>query len=159
MDIELVKGDSESVEASQPVLRATGPVRTLLTAEKTTAWGLVIAPLLKTIALHPAGSLAAVSLLCGAKSQVFPWKSSVTALDQVAKAANIGAELILLDNMAPNIVRETVAITRPAGVRIEASRGITIDGVAEYRGAGIVYIAVGALTHSSRLSDLDFDLV
>ncbi|MDO5683305.1 MAG: nicotinate-nucleotide diphosphorylase (carboxylating), partial [Propionibacteriaceae bacterium] len=73
-------------------------------------------------------------------------------------AIDAGADLILLDNMTPAQMREAVALTRPAGVRTEASGGLTLTDAAAVGATGVDYIAVGALTHSAVVLDLGFDL-
>ena len=212
LDIELHKDDGETVDTGQPILRATGSVRTLLTAERTAlnyvsqlsgvatatyAWtqalqgtGIVVRDTRKTVPglrilqkyavrcgggenhrmglgdsalikdnhIASTGSLAAAFTAVRSAFPDLPVEVECDTLEQVAEAVHVGAELILLDNMAPDIVREAVAITRPAGVRTEASGGITLDSVAAYRDTGVDYIAVGALTHSNRVLDLGFDL-
>ena len=50
------------------------------------------------------------------------------------------------------------SIARPAGVRLEASGGLTLDHAAEVAATGVDYLAVGALTHSAPILDLGFDL-
>lgn len=78
-------------------------------------------------------------------------------LEQVAEAVEVGANLILLDNMDPATIREALRITVPAGVKTEASGGLTLENAAEYAATGVDYIAVGELTHSARVLDLGLD--
>ncbi len=47
---------------------------------------------------------------------------------------------------------------RAAGVRTEASGGLTLDRAAEVAATGVDFIAVGALTHSAPVLDLGLDL-
>ena len=66
-------------------------------------------------------------------------------------------DLILLDNMSPELCHEAVAIV--AGkVRLEASGGITLENALKYAQSGVDYIAVGALTHSAKALDIGLDL-
>jgi nicotinate-nucleotide pyrophosphorylase (carboxylating) len=51
-----------------------------------------------------------------------------------------------------------VRIARPAGVRLEASGGLTLDAARAVAETGVDYLAVGALTHSARALDLGLDL-
>ena len=53
---------------------------------------------------------------------------------------------------------ESVAITRPAGVRTEASGGLTLDRAGAVAATGVDYISVGALTHSAPILDIALDL-
>jgi nicotinate-nucleotide pyrophosphorylase (carboxylating) len=80
-------------------------------------------------------------------------------LEQVEQALAAGAELILLDNMTPALLR--VAVEKCKGrARTEASGGVTLESVRAIAEAGVDFISVGALTHSARAVDigLDFDL-
>ena len=79
-------------------------------------------------------------------------------MDQLADAIAAGADLVLLDNMSPAQLRQAVAMTRAAGVRTEASGGLTLNYAATVGAIGVDYIAVGALTHSARVLDLGLDL-
>ena len=77
---------------------------------------------------------------------------------QVREALAAGARFILLDNMAVAELREAVAVARGyAGVRLEASGGLRLDNAREVAETGVDYLAVGALTHSSRVLDLGLD--
>ena len=79
-------------------------------------------------------------------------------LDQAQRAAEAGADGILLDNMPPEMLRE--ALKRIAGrCQTEASGGIneqTLRGVAE---SGVDFISVGAITHSARAVDIGLDFL
>lgn len=76
--------------------------------------------------------------------------------DQARRAAEAGADGILLDNMAPGVLREALRLI--AGrCQTEASGGIgeqTIRAVAE---TGVQFISVGAITHSARAVDIGLD--
>lgn len=67
-------------------------------------------------------------------------------------AAKEGADIILLDNMAPSRVRETLAGLKRAGLRdriiIELSGGIDETTLSEYVGLDVDVISMGALTHT-----------
>ncbi len=77
---------------------------------------------------------------------------------QVREALAAGASFILLDNMAVPVLRAAVAVARGyAGVRLEASGGLRLSNAREVAQTGVDYLAVGALTHSSRVLDLGLD--
>ena len=75
-----------------------------------------------------------------------------------------GADIVLLDNMAPPVLREAVAHARKTAraldrtVLLEASGGITLENAAEIAATGVDRISVGALTHSFRSLDLSMAL-
>jgi nicotinate-nucleotide pyrophosphorylase (carboxylating) len=76
----------------------------------------------------------------------------------VREALAAGASFLLLDNMAVPELREAVALARGyAGVRLEASGGLRLGNARKVAETGVDYLAVGALTHSSRVLDLGLD--
>jgi nicotinate-nucleotide pyrophosphorylase (carboxylating) len=81
--------------------------------------------------------------------------------DQVKAALVAGADLVLLDNMAPDQVGVCVALVRaaPRPCLVEVSGGVTLDNVAAYAAAGADLVAVGALTHSAPALDIGLDLL
>jgi nicotinate-nucleotide pyrophosphorylase (carboxylating) len=79
-------------------------------------------------------------------------------LAQVEEVVAAGADLVLLDNMAPDEMRRAVALCAPQGVRTEASGGLTLDNARVVAETGVDFLAVGALTHSASVLDLGVDL-
>lgn len=82
----------------------------------------------------------------------------VDSLDQLKEALPHGPHAVLLDNMAPDTLREAVAIAG-GKVVLEASGGVTLDTVASIAETGVDFISVGALTHSAPNLDLGMDVV
>jgi nicotinate-nucleotide pyrophosphorylase (carboxylating) len=81
----------------------------------------------------------------------------VDSPDQIEEALANGAQMILLDNFAPDAVRAAVA--RIAGrVPVEVSGGVKLDNVRAYAEAGPDYIAIGALTHSAPAVDISLEV-
>lgn len=81
----------------------------------------------------------------------------VESLAAVREAVQAGAEILLLDNMSPAMVREAVGIARGRAL-LEVSGGVTLATVRAYAEAGADIISVGALTHSAPAVDLSLDL-
>ena len=79
-------------------------------------------------------------------------------LDQVQEVVAAGADLVLLDNMDIPTTKAAVALCAAAGVRTEASGGLTLGRAREVAETGVTYISVGALTHSAPTLDLGLDL-
>ncbi len=85
-------------------------------------------------------------------------------LDQVLEALAADADLILIDNMTPDGVRECVAALdahEAAGNRrplVEASGGITIDTIAAYAQTGVDLVSSGSLTNSAPVLDIGLDI-
>ena len=80
----------------------------------------------------------------------------VDTLDQLEEALAAGAEIILLDNMPPDVLRRAVEMASGRAV-LEASGGITLETVAEVARAGVDLISVGWITHSAPCLDLGLD--
>lgn len=212
VSVQLVAADGDRVRPGEVVLTASGPLRTLLTAERsllnllcqlsgvatgTAAWadalagtgtlvrdtrktvpglrvlqkyavrcgggvnhrmGLGDAALIKDNHVAAAGSVAAAFAAVRAQAPGIEVEVECDTLAQVAEAIDAGAQLVLLDNMAPDTIREAVALTKPAGVQTEASGGLTLADAPAYGATGVDYISVGALTHSAKVLDLGFDL-
>jgi nicotinate-nucleotide pyrophosphorylase (carboxylating) len=80
----------------------------------------------------------------------------VEDLQQLDWAIEAGADVVLLDNMSIDMIRD--AVKQAAGrVQLEASGGITLANVREVAEAGVDYISVGALTHSAPAVDIGMD--
>ena len=87
-----------------------------------------------------------------------PVEVEVTDLDQLRALLDVGCDRILLDNMAPDRMREAVAITSGRAT-LEASGGLTLDRARAVAETGVDYISVGALTHSARSLDVSLEIV
>jgi nicotinate-nucleotide pyrophosphorylase (carboxylating) len=86
-----------------------------------------------------------------------PVEVECDTVEQVKAAVEAGADLVLLDNMSLEELRESVAVA--AGrARLEASGGLTLDRARAVGETGIDFVAVGALTHSAPVLDIGVDL-
>ncbi|MFD7907744.1 carboxylating nicotinate-nucleotide diphosphorylase [Kitasatospora sp. NPDC059722] len=81
----------------------------------------------------------------------------VDTLTQLAEVLEAGADLILLDNFTPAETAEAVALVDGRAM-LESSGRLTLDTVRAYAEAGVDYLSVGALTHSSPILDIGLDL-
>ncbi|WP_424770696.1 carboxylating nicotinate-nucleotide diphosphorylase [Pontixanthobacter sp.] len=80
----------------------------------------------------------------------------VDRIDQIEPALTAGATRLLLDNMAPDTLREAVA--RVAGrVPTEASGGINLQTIRAKAATGVNYVSVGRLTQSAPAADIGLD--
>ena len=86
----------------------------------------------------------------------------VRSLAGAEEAARAGADIIMLDNIAPPMIEEWLGELEKKGLRegfiYEASGGITFDNAAAYAAAGVDIISLGALTHSVRSLDVKFEI-
>jgi nicotinate-nucleotide pyrophosphorylase (carboxylating) len=78
--------------------------------------------------------------------------------EQVERAVEAGADVIMLDNMTPDLMRECVLLVNGRAI-LEASGGVNLTSVRKFAETGVDWISVGALTHSAPSMDLalDFD--
>jgi nicotinate-nucleotide pyrophosphorylase (carboxylating) len=81
----------------------------------------------------------------------------VANLEQLRHALASGAEIIMLDNMSVEMMREAVAITAGKAI-LEASGGVSLASVRAIAESGVDVISVGALTHSAPALDISVDL-
>ena len=82
----------------------------------------------------------------------------VESVEEAREALDAGAEILLLDNMAPSEMARAVELARGRAVT-EASGGIDLDTVRDVAASGVDLISVGALTHSVRALDISLDFV
>lgn len=77
----------------------------------------------------------------------------VETLDMVREAVNAGADIIMLDNMTPEMMKKAIAII-DGRAKTECSGNVTRENVAALVDIGVDYISSGALTHSSPILDI-----
>ena len=77
----------------------------------------------------------------------------VENLDMVKEAADAGADIIMLDNMTPDEMREAIKII-DGRAQTECSGNVTKENVSRLVSVGVDYISSGALTHSAPILDI-----
>jgi len=82
----------------------------------------------------------------------------VESPENAPRAAEFGADIVLLDNMTPAETEQAVELVEKsdATALTEASGGITVETVPEYAATGVDIISMGSLTHSAPTLDLSF---
>jgi nicotinate-nucleotide pyrophosphorylase (carboxylating) len=79
-------------------------------------------------------------------------------LSQVRDALAAGADMIMLDNMTLDMMREAVTLA-DGRVPLEASGNMSLDRVRAVAETGVDFISVGALTHSARAVDISLEFL
>lgn len=79
----------------------------------------------------------------------------VTDLDQLQEALAAGADIIMLDNMDSQIMKQAFEINAGQAL-LEASGNVTLSRLKEIAETGVDYISCGALTHSAKALDFSF---
>jgi nicotinate-nucleotide pyrophosphorylase (carboxylating) len=84
----------------------------------------------------------------------------VRSAHELEEALEGGAEAILLDNMTPQQVRQSIDRIKQETrwIPTEASGGIVLENIREYAETGVDFISVGALTHSARAVDISMSI-
>jgi len=87
----------------------------------------------------------------------------VETVDDAVRAAQMGVDIIMFDNMNDNEIIKAVKSLKEKRLRdnviLEASGGITIENVAKYAVTGVDVISIGALTHSSNWLDISLRII
>ncbi|MDP5217258.1 carboxylating nicotinate-nucleotide diphosphorylase [Ruegeria sp. 2205SS24-7] len=114
--------------------------------------------LIKDNHIAAAGGIAPVLAATKAQaSHMVKVEIEVDTLDQLAEVLQVGgADVVLLDNMSSDSLREAVAMIDGRLVS-EASGNVTRETVAAIAATGVDYVSSGALTHSYRTIDLGLD--
>jgi len=87
---------------------------------------------------------------------LIPIEVEVDTLGQLEQALDAGVNLVLLDNMAPDVLSEAVVMCK-GRAKTEASGGITPETVQAVAKTGVDFIAMGYLTHSTTALDIGLD--
>ena len=77
----------------------------------------------------------------------------VETLEQVKEAVAAGADIIMLDNMTPEMMKQAVALI-DGKAQTECSGNVTKENIAKIRDIGVDFVSSGALTHSAPILDI-----
>src|SRR5690606_18310056 len=122
-------------------------------------YGLDDAILIKDNHVAVAGGIrAAVERARAGAGHMVAIELEVDTLDQLRAGLAAGVNIILLDNMSPEMLRAAVEIVDGRAIT-EASGRVTPDSAVEIAKSGVDYIAVGAITHSVKVLDIGLDAV
>jgi len=87
----------------------------------------------------------------------------VESAEDATFAAGLGADIIMLDNMQPEAIKETLFLLEEKGLRksvfVEASGGISPANLEGYAKTGVDIISMGSLIHKSRWIDISLEIV
>jgi nicotinate-nucleotide pyrophosphorylase (carboxylating) len=110
--------------------------------------------LIKENHISAAGGIkAAVNVIRQNVSFVKKIEVEVETLSQINEALEVGVDIIMLDNMNTETMKNAVEMINKRAL-IEASGNVTLDNILEVANCGVDYISVGALTHSYKVLDL-----
>jgi nicotinate-nucleotide pyrophosphorylase (carboxylating) len=138
-----------------PGLRRLSKYATLCGGGRNHRMGLYDGVLIKDNHIAVCGGIGAA--VRAAKAAGLPnVEAECDTLEQVAEAVEAGADIVLLDNMAPDRLRQAVAVV--AGrCRTEASGGVTLDTIRAIAETGVDFVSVGRITQSAPAVDIGLD--
>ncbi len=120
--------------------------------------GLYDAILIKENHIAVAGGVQEAIEACrGAVADQHKIEIEVRNREEISQALGAGADILLLDNMTPEQVRDAVGMVEGRCL-IEVSGGVNKSNIVQYAEAGADWVSSGVLTHSSPSSDLSLIL-
>jgi nicotinate-nucleotide pyrophosphorylase (carboxylating) len=119
--------------------------------------GLFDAILIKDNHIRLAGGVMAAVALARKQRPDLSVEVEAETLADVDEAIKARADVVLLDNMSIDDIRESVRRAR-GHAKVEISGGVTLDRIPELSTTGADYVSVGALTHSAPALDISFEI-
>ena len=113
--------------------------------------------LIKDNHVRLAGGVAEALARMKAARPEMPIEVEAQSLADVDAAVAAGADIILLDNLSNDEIRQAIQ-TIGGRAQVEISGGVTLDRIPELARTGANYVSIGALTHSVQAADLSFEL-
>lgn len=154
---KLVEGTNASIADTRKTLPGMRPLQkyaVMTGGAKNHRYNLSDAAMLKDNHIDAAGGItAAVTALRKKIGHMTKIEVETRNLDELKEALAVGADIIMLDNMSPKLMKEAVAITDGRAV-LEASGGITNETLRAVAESGVDIISIGALTHSVKAFDI-----
>ncbi|MDZ5710735.1 carboxylating nicotinate-nucleotide diphosphorylase [Jeotgalibacillus haloalkalitolerans] len=117
-------------------------------------YGLYDGVMIKDNHISFAGSITqAVEMVLARAGHMVKIEVETETAEQVAEAVEAGADVIMFDNRTPEEMIQLKKLV-PDHIITEASGGITLANLADYRDCGVDYISLGFLTHSYKALDI-----
>lgn len=158
---ELIKGTKASVADTRktlPGLRSLQKYAVTVGGGKNHRYNLSDCAMLKDTHLDAYGSITnAVNALREHLGHTVKIEVETTNLDEVKEALEVGAELIMLDNMSCEQMTEAVSICGGKAL-LEASGNVTEETIKSIAETGVDIISIGALTHSVKCFDISMKM-
>lgn len=154
---KFVEGTNASIADTRKTLPGMRPLQkyaVMTGGAKNHRYNLSDAAMLKDNHIDAAGGItAAVTALRKKIGHMTKIEVETRNLDELKEALAVGADIIMLDNMSPELMKEAVEITNGRAV-LEASGGITNETLRAVAESGVDIISIGALTHSVKAFDI-----
>lgn len=142
-----------------PLLRTLQKYAVKVGGGKNHRFGLYDGILIKDNHIEAAGGVKkAINLVKKNLKNKIPIEIECDNLKQVKAAIDAGVDIIMLDNMNLNQLKQAVKIINK-NAKIEVSGGITLSKIKAISKLEVDYISIGSLTHSVKASDIGLDLI
>lgn len=155
--VKIIEGTNASIADTRKTLPGLRPLQkyaVMCGGAKNHRYNLSDAAMLKDNHIDAAGGItAAITKLRTRVGHMTKIEVETRNLDELREALAAGADVIMLDNMSPEIMKEAVAINNGRAL-LEASGGITDETLRAVAESGVDIISVGALTHSVKAFDI-----
>lgn len=155
--MKIVEGTKASIADTRKTLPGLRPLQkyaVMTGGAKNHRYNLSDAAMLKDNHIDAAGGItAAVTALRKKIGHMTKIEVETRTLDELREALAVGADIIMLDNMSPELMKEAVSITDGKAL-LEASGGITNETLRTVAESGVDIISIGALTHSVKAFDI-----
>lgn len=159
--VELVKGTNASIADTRKTLPGMRPIQkyaVTVGGGKNHRYNLSDAAMLKDNHVDAGGGIAnAVAKLKTKLGHMTKIELEVRNLDELNQALEADVDVIMLDNMTPEMMKQAVEITNGRAL-LEASGGITDETIREIAETGVDIISMGAITHSVTAFDISLKI-
>ena len=154
---KIVEGTNASIADTRKTLPGLRPLQkyaVMTGGAKNHRYNLSDAAMLKDNHIDAAGGItAAITKLRSKIGHMTKIEVETRNLDELREALDAKADIIMLDNMSPELMKKAVEITNKRAI-LEASGGITDETLRAVAESGVDIISVGALTHSVKAFDI-----
>lgn len=157
-ELEGTKAVITDTRKTMPSLRALQKYAVVCGGGKNHRFNLSDAAMIKDNHIDACGGIApAVKKLRENTGHTVKIEVETRNLNEVKEALNAGADIIMLDNMTTDMMREAVKLVN-GRVPLEASGNVTLSRLREIADTGIDIISSGALTHSVKAFDISMKI-
>lgn len=160
--VKIIEGTNSSIADTRKTLPGLRPIQkyaVTVGGGRNHRYNLSDAAMLKDNHVDAGGGIEnAVKALKKKLGHMTKIELEVRNLDELKQALEAKVDVIMLDNMSPELMKEAVKITNGQAL-LEASGGITNETLREVAETGVDIISIGALTHSVKAFDISLKIV
>ncbi len=159
--VEIISGTKASIADTRKTLPGMRPIQkyaVTIGGGRNHRYNLSDAAMLKDNHIDAGGGIkTAVAKLKAKLGHMIKIELEVRNLDELTQALEANVDVIMLDNMSPELMRQAVEITDGRAL-LEASGGITDETLREIAETGVDIISMGAITHSVKAFDISLKI-